>query len=116
MAGNTSPDGPKEYPSEEEIPDEPITVDDIEPFSVNDDNFEDIDDFSGTVWKNQSTPNERIRAVIKRTTDPKSVSEISDAALVSETKSRKILQKLAEEEIIRIHQTDTENLYSRYNE
>ncbi len=113
MTGDPSPDGPDEFPSEEEIPDEPVTVDDIDPFSVDDDDFEDIDDFAAAEWKTQSTADERIRTVINRTTTPKSASDISDTALVSETKARTTLNKLAEEDIVTIHQTDSGKLYSR---
>jgi len=112
MTGDPSPDGPDEFPSGEEIPDEPVTVDDIDPFSVDDD-FEDIDDFAATEWKNQSTADERIRTVINRTMTPKSAADISDTALVSETKARTTLNKLAEESIVRSHQTDSGKLYSR---
>jgi len=113
MTGDSSPDGPDEFPSEEEIPDVPVTVDDIDPFSVDDDDFEDIDDFAAAEWKNQSTADERIRTVINRTTTPKSASDISDTGLVSETKARTTLNKLAEEGIVRSHQTDSGKLYSR---
>jgi len=113
MTGDPSPDGPDEFPSKEEIPDEPVTVDDIDPFSVDDDEFEDIDDFAATEWKHQSTADERIRTVINRTTTPKSASDISDTALVSETKARTTLNKLAEEGIVRGHQTGSGKLYSR---
>ncbi len=112
MTGDPSPDGPDEFPSGEEIPDEPVTVDDIDPFSVDDD-FEDIDDFAATEWKDQSTADERIRTVINRTMTPKSAADISDTALVSETKARTTLNKLAEEGIVRSHQTDSGKLYSR---
>ena len=112
MTGDPSPDGPDEFPSEEEIPDKPATVDDIDPFSVDDDS-EDIDDFAAAEWKNQSTADERIRTVINRTMTPKSASDISDTALVSETKARTTLNKLAEQGIVRSHQTDSGKLYSR---
>ncbi len=113
MTSDPSPDGPAEFPSEEEIPDEPMTVDDIDPFNIDDDDFEDIDDFAAAEWKNQSTADERIRTVINRTTTPKSASEIADTALVSETKARTTLNKLAEEGIVRSRQTDSGKLYSR---
>ena len=113
MTGDPSPDGPDEFPSEEELPDEPVTVDDIDPFSVDDDDFENIDDFAAAEWKNQSTADERIRTVINRTTTPRSASNISDTALVSETKARTTLNKLAEEGIVSSHQTDSGKQYSR---
>ena len=113
MTGDPSSDGPDEFPSEGEIPDEPVTVDDIDLFSVASGEFEDIDDFAAAEWKDQSTADERIRTVINRTTTPKSASDISDTALVSETKARTTLNKLAEEGIVRSHQTDFGKLYSR---
>jgi len=108
-----SPDGPDEFPTEAELPDEPITVDDIDPFTVDDDDFEDIDEFAGAEWKNQTTADERIRTVINRTTIPKSAADIADTALVSETKARATLNKLAEEGIVRSQQTDSGKLYGR---
>jgi hypothetical protein len=113
MTGDPSPDGPEDFPSQKELPDDPVTVDDIDPFSADDDEFEDIDDFAAAEWKHQSTADERIRTVINRTTTPKSASDISDTALVSETKARTTLNKLAEEGIVRSHQTDSGKLYSR---
>jgi hypothetical protein len=112
MTGDPSPHTPDEFPSEKELPDEPVTVDDIDPFSIDDDNFEDIDDFAAAEWKNQTTAEERIRTVINTTT-PKPVSDIADTALVSETKARTKLNKLAEEDIVKIYQLDSETLYSR---
>ncbi len=113
MTDDSSPDGPDEFPSEEEIPDEPVTVDDIDPFSVDDDDFADIDDFAAAEWKKQSTADERIRTVINRTTTPKSAGDIADTALVSETKARTTLNKLAEDGLVRSHQTDAGKLYGR---
>jgi hypothetical protein len=112
MKDNPYADDPEEYPTDEEIPDEPVTVDDIDPFKVDKD-FENINDFSAAEWKKQSTADERIRTVINRTTSPKSVSHISDVALVSEPKARDILNKLDEEGIVRIYQTESKRLYSQ---
>ncbi|MDZ7746853.1 MAG: winged helix-turn-helix domain-containing protein [Halobacteriales archaeon] len=108
-----SPDGPDEFPTEEELPDEPVTVDDIDPFTVDDDGFEDIDEFAAAEWKNETTTDERIRTVINRTTSLKSAGDIAEIALVSETKARATLNKLAEEGIVRRQQTDAGKLYAR---
>ena len=108
-----SPDGPDEFPTEAELPDEPVTVDDLDPFTVDDDDFEDIDDFAAAEWKQETTADERIRTVINRTTIPKSAGDIAETALVSETKARTTLNKLAEEGIVRSHQTDAGKRYSR---
>jgi hypothetical protein len=108
-----APDGPDEFPSEEELPDEPVTVDDIDPFTVDDGDFDDIDDFAAAEWKKDTTADERIRVVINRTTTPKSAGDVADTALVSETKARTTLNKLAEEGTVRSHQTDSGKLYER---
>ena len=108
-----SPDSPKEFPTEKELPDEPVTVDDIDPFTVDDDDFEDINDFAGAEWKNETTADERIRTVINRTTIPRSAGDIADTGLVSETKARATLNKLTNEGIVKSHQTESGKLYSR---
>lgn len=107
------PDGPDEFPTEEELPDEPVTVDDIDPFTVDDGDFEDVDSFAAAEWKEDTTADERIRTVINGTTTPKSASDVADTALVSETKARNTLNKLVEEGIVRSHQTDSGKLYER---
>ena len=108
-----SPDGPDEFPTEEELPNDPVTVDDIDPFTVDDDDFKDINDFAAAEWKNETTANERIRTVINRTTTPKSAGDIADTALVSETKARTTLNRLADEGIVRSQQTDAGKRYGR---
>lgn len=40
-----------EFSTEEELPDDPVTADDIHPFSVDDDDFEDTGDFAVAEWK-----------------------------------------------------------------
>ena len=107
------PTGPDEFPTKEELPDESVTVDDIDPFDVDDDDFEDIDDFAAAEWKQNTTADERIRTVINRTTTAESAGDIADTALVSETKARTTLNKLAEDGIVRSHQTDSGTLYER---
>ncbi len=108
-----SPDGPTEFPTEEELPDDPVTVADIDPFAVDGDTYEDIDDFAAAEWKSETTADERIRTVSKGTTTPKSAGDLADVALVSETKARATLNKLAEAGIVRSHQTDSGTLYDR---
>jgi hypothetical protein len=108
-----SPDGPDEFPIEDELPDDPVTVDDIDPFTVDDDDFEDVNDFAAAEWKHETTANERIRTVINRTTTPKSAADIADTALISETKARTTLNRLAADGIVRSQQTDAGKLYGR---
>lgn len=113
MTNNPSSRVPNEYPSDDEIPDDPVNVDDIDPFTVNCENFENIDEFSAAEWKEQSTADERIQTVINRTTTLKSVSQISEIALVSEEETKKILEKLSEENMVRSQKTDSGILYKR---
>ncbi len=108
-----SPDGPTEFPTEEELPDDPVTVADIDPFAVDGDTYEDVDDFAAAEWKSETTADERIRTVSKGTTTPKSAGDLADVALVSETKARATLNKLTEAGIVRSHQTDSGTLYDR---
>ncbi|WP_235907962.1 winged helix-turn-helix domain-containing protein [Halosegnis longus] len=109
----SSSDGPDEFPTEEELSEDPVTVDDIDPFNTADDDFESIDDFAAAEWKSETTTDERIRTVIDRTTTPKSASDIAETALVSETKARTTLNKLADEGIVKTQQTDSGKLYTR---
>lgn len=52
-----SQNGPDEFPTEEEIPDEPLTSDDLDPFIVDDGSFDDINEFAVAEWKKR-TPDE----------------------------------------------------------
>lgn len=106
-------DSPDEFPNEDELPDEPLTADDITPFEVDDSDFEDVNEFAAAEWKQDTTADERIRTVIERTTIAKSVSEIADNAVVSETNARNTLNKLVEDGTVRSHQTDTGKVYER---
>jgi hypothetical protein len=110
---STPPDGPDAFPTGEDLPDDPMTVDDIDPFDVDDDGFEDIDEFAAEEWRKDTTADERTRTVINRTTLPKSAGDIADTALVSETKARTTLNKLAKDGIVRSHQTNAGTLYER---
>jgi hypothetical protein len=43
-------EGPDVYPTEDELPDEPATVDDIDPFIVDDESFDSIDNWARAEW------------------------------------------------------------------
>lgn len=106
-------DGPTEFPPEEDLPGDSMTPADISPFSVDTDEFDDINELATAEWKASTTADERIRAVIKRTTVPKPAKEIAETAAVSETKARTTLNKLAEGGIVRVHQTASGKAYER---
>lgn len=107
------PDGPTEFPTDDELPDEAMTPEDISPFSVDTDEFDDINDLATAEWKASTTADERIRAVIKRTTTPESAKDLAETAAVSENKARTTLNKLADEGIVRAHQTASGKVYER---
>lgn len=114
MTGDASPnDGPDEYPTGDELPDESLSPEDIDPFGVDTNEFDDITELATEEWKESTTADERIRTVIKRTVSPKSVREIADTAAVSETKARNALKSLVEEGIARAEQTDSGTAYRR---
>lgn len=116
MPDNTSThndNGPEEFPTEEELPENPMTVEDLDPFSVDPDEVTDINELAAAEWKASTTADERIRTVIKRTVDPKSANEIADTAVVSENKARDTLNRLVEEGIVRSHQTSSGKKYER---
>lgn len=105
--------GPTEFPTEEELPEEPMTVDDISPFTVDTDELTDINEFATTEWKESTTTDERLRSVIKRTTVAKQASDIANEAAVSENKARNTLNSLVEEGVVRVHETTSGKLYER---
>ena len=47
---DNSPAGPAEYPTEDELPDDPVMPEDIDPFHVDPDEFDDINDFVIAEW------------------------------------------------------------------
>lgn len=112
-ASGSEPDGPKEFPTTDELPDEPLTADDISPFSVDTDEFADLNELAVAEWKASTTADERIRAVIKRTHRGKSAAEVANEAAVSESKARDTLNTLVAEGIVQAQQTNSGKLYER---
>lgn len=104
---------PDEFPDAEELPDEPLSPEDISPFHVDEEELGDIDEFATAEWKDSTTADERIRAVIKRTVSPKTAKEIADLAAVSETKARTALKGLVEEGVAIARQADGGTVYQR---
>jgi len=105
--------GTGEFPTADDLPDDPLTADDIDPFAVDSEGVEDINEFATEAWKHSTTADERIRAVIKRVTVPKSATDVADAAAVSETKARNTLEDLITEGIVQRRETTARTLYRR---
>jgi hypothetical protein len=76
-------DDPDEFPSEDELPDDPLAVDDIDPFTVDDSDFDNVNEFARAEWVETTSARERIRAVVRHLDDNADVDEIADTALVS---------------------------------
>lgn len=102
-----------EFPNAEELPEEPISPEDISPFDGDGAAFDDINEFARAEWKESTTADERIRTVIKRTVTAKTANEIADVAAVSESKARTALKALAEEGVASARHTDSGTVYQR---
>lgn len=102
-----------EFPTAEELHDEPLSPGDISPFGGDAEESDDIDEVATAEWTESTTADERIRAVIKRTVRPQTATEIADAAAVSESKARTALKALAEEGVASARQGDSGTVYQR---
>lgn len=58
---------------------------------------EDVNEAVRADWKEDTTPFERVRTVMKRTSEPHSADEIADRALTTPTTARKHLEVLLED-------------------
>jgi len=68
-------------------------------------------------WKADTTPTERVRSVMKRLYEPRSLSIIAEQALVSEELARMHLNSLAEDEfVIKVEENSGETRYRRSSE
>ena len=62
--------------------------------------YEDVNEAAVTDWKSETTTRERIKAVIMRTTEPTSASEVADKARASEPVVRDELNDLADSGLV----------------
>ncbi|AWB27853.1 DUF7342 family protein [Halococcoides cellulosivorans] len=98
-------------PDAESLPER--SIDDIDAFEVDPDEFDDLDEFATAEWTASTTARERVRAVAKRTTEPTTAGAIADRAAVSVTAARNTLNALVEDGPIRSEQTTNGRLYAR---
>jgi Fe2+ or Zn2+ uptake regulation protein len=79
---------------------------------------DDVNEVVTAEWKEETTPFERVRSVIRRTYTPQSADEVADRAQTTPTTARKHLQQLTEsgfvETVSKPERTAT--LYKRSNE
>ena len=64
---------------------------------MTDDRPADVNERVAEEWKDDTSPGERVRTVMKRTYDPQAVATIAERALTTETTARKHLGILAED-------------------
>ncbi|WP_254820836.1 winged helix-turn-helix domain-containing protein [Haloglomus halophilum] len=113
MPNDSPSDGPDVFPDSAEAPERPLDAEDLSPFTVDTDEYDEINDLATAEWKATTTADERIRAVISRTVMPKTASEIADIAAVSESKARSALKSLVDEGVAEATQTTSGTAYRR---
>jgi len=109
----TEESGPDEFPDSDELPEEPLSVDEMSPFEVEPADFDDINDFAKAEWVESTTARDRVQDVIKRAASPKTAGDIAAIAEVSTTTARKKLNDLAAEGTVLAERTDNGKLYQR---
>jgi len=73
----------------------PPSVDDIQPWEVDPDEFQDVNEWVVEEWKRSTTAAQRVQEVLETTTDPQTAREIADRARVSEPAAREHLKRLS---------------------
>lgn len=106
-------DRPEVFPDPEELPDEPVSADELSPFEEEPSDFDDLNEFATAEWNEGTTARERVRAVVRRAGSPKSADEIADIAAVSPTTARNELSELAEKGRVLAEETSNGTLYQR---
>lgn len=74
---------------------------------------EDVNERAREGWKEDTTPRERVRSIIRRTYEPQSAAAITDRALVPEGLARFHLDLLAENGFVEVEGGDVEPRYRR---
>lgn len=76
-------DTPDEFPPDDELPDDPLAVEDIDPFTVDDSKFSTLDEFARAEWVATTSARERVRTVVKYLDDDADIGDIAETAIVS---------------------------------
>lgn len=76
--------------------DDTVRIQDVDPFPEIDAADQDVNEAATNVWKASKTAFERVQAILQRTTDWQSASDIADRAHVSTPTARKHLSALVE--------------------
>lgn len=70
-------------------------VDAVDPWDIDPDAFDDINDWVVEEWKAETTTAERVQTVLETTREPQTAREIAERARVSEPAARKHLKRLS---------------------
>lgn len=85
-------------PTDDDV-DAPPSVEDVEPFDADElsgDVPDDLDDAVTAEWKESTTAFERIHAVLKDTTEPRTTGDLADAAATTKPTVRKHVRPLVD--------------------
>lgn len=105
--------GPDVFPDGDELPDDPPDISDIPIADIDSDGAEALTQFTKKDWEKSTTARERVRAVMRQVTAKQFVSDVADAADVSETTARSELDTLVEQGIVVVNETDNGKQYVR---
>lgn len=100
-------------PDEAELPDEIPDPDELDPFEVEVDAYEDINDFVDAEWAESTTARHRVRKVILRIREPVTVTAVAEFANVSEPTARQELNQLVEAGEVRVENGQNGKVYQR---
>jgi hypothetical protein len=75
---------------------------------------EDVNERVNREWKEDTTPDGRVRRVMRRTYETQSLDEIADRALVDEAVARAHLQRLADDGFVAVEEGEYRRAPSRW--
>lgn len=93
--------------------DDPPPIDDLDPFEIDIEEYDDINEFVRDDWKASTTARERLETIATNLTEPTTVGEVAAIALVSEPTARKELKRLVEYGILTSEETANGTVYYR---
>ena len=103
--------GPDVFPEEDELPDDPPSIEAAPILDTESENAETVTELAKEDWKESTKARERVRLVVQQTQAGRSVGDIADEADVSETTARNELSTLVDQGIAAVYKTDRGKMY-----
>lgn len=103
--------GPDVFPEEDELPDDPPSIEAAPILDTESENAETVTELAKEDWKESTKARERVRLVVQQTQAGRSVGDIADEADVSETTARNELSTLVDQGIAAVYKTDHGKMY-----